>query len=162
MFTASHVPYFRRDFIKRRMAIHFIVGGIEQKIFAIWGRGRDGCARDHPNADALLTAGIDITGIVDGHFGIGCMKATDMLVRQATFAANEYFPQGPIFVAHRYVLKLKSGGSVLSKRQCPFSDKAHLQQRSFLHRAMLRTDYHMNKKNERMSARLRILRRLAI
>ena len=53
-----------------------------------------------PNAHALLTAGVYVAGVFDGHFSIGSMQAAHMAMRQALAAADEDFPEGPVLLFH--------------------------------------------------------------
>src|SRR5690606_3551228 len=70
------------------MAIDFAVGGFEQRFFVARTACHDVGRLDHPNAEALVTTGIDVARIIDGHLGVRSAQAAYMLVSQSMLAAN--------------------------------------------------------------------------
>ena len=83
--------------VKRRMAVHFILRGLVKTFGFVGVGGMDGFAFHHPNADAFLPARVHIACIFDGHLGIGGMQAAYMFMIETLLAADEHFPQGPLY-----------------------------------------------------------------
>src|ERR1017187_5832682 len=79
------------------MAIHFIIGWIEE--FTRFNRVR--CmnifAFNHPDTDAFVSASVYITCIFYCHLCICGIKASRMLMVKALAGADEYFPEWPVF-----------------------------------------------------------------
>ncbi len=63
---------------------------------------------DDPDRDALVAAGVDVAGVLDGHLGVGRVERADVPVVQAVLAADEHLPQGP-FVAGGFAFALAVG-----------------------------------------------------
>ena len=47
---------------------------------------------DHPDAHALVAAGIDVARILDRHLGVGGVERADMPVAQTVLATDKDFP----------------------------------------------------------------------
>ncbi|KAG1444326.1 hypothetical protein G6F57_017847 [Rhizopus arrhizus] len=84
------------------MPVDLAVGRFEQGFLVAGAAGRDIGGAHDPDAQAFIAAGIDVTGVVDRHFGVRCVQAADVLVRQAVLAADEHFPQRPVFAHDGY------------------------------------------------------------
>src|SRR5690554_1811160 len=94
-----HLDFFRH-WEECRMAVDLAGGWIKQGFF-VRGTAGDNIGGLHdPDAHTFVPAGVDIAGIVDGHFSVGRMQAAHMLVGQAVLAAHKDFPQGPGRLAH--------------------------------------------------------------
>jgi hypothetical protein len=95
-----HMRYFVGHGVKRRVAIDLVTGWFEEWVGVVGVGSGDVLGLDYPNAHAFVPAGVEVTGVFDCHFRISGVQATDMLVVEAAFAADEYFPEGP-FLFHR-------------------------------------------------------------
>ena len=83
------------------MAINFIGGRFVQHV-GLFGLGSMNIlALHYPDADAFVATRIHITGIFDGHLGVGGVQAAGMFVVQPLFAADKYFPQRPFLTVRR-------------------------------------------------------------
>ena len=78
------------------MAINLIVGRIEEGGGLVGIGGMDIFTFHDPDADAFHAAGVYVPCIFDSHLCVCRVEATGMLVIQPLFAADEYFPEGPI------------------------------------------------------------------
>lgn len=102
--------YFVWHGVKRWVAINFVPCWLEQRVGVVGVGGGDVLGLDYPNADTFVAAGVEVTGVFERHFGIRSVEATNVLVVETAFAADEYFPEGPFF-AHGYEVEVVEIGN---------------------------------------------------
>lgn len=89
--------------IESRVAVNFVIGGVE-KGFGVFGGGVDVGGFDDPDAHAFVAAGIDVAGVFNRHLHVGGVEAADVFVAETLFRADEYFPKWPVFHVNGYLL----------------------------------------------------------
>src|SRR5437868_14429996 len=82
------------------MPVHLVISRLVKGGRIIGTGGMNIFAFHHPDAHPFHPAGIDIPGILDSHLCICRMQAARMFVIEALFAADKYFPQGPLIFCH--------------------------------------------------------------
>lgn len=85
-----------RQIVESRVAIYFVVGGVE-KGFGVFGGSMEVCRFDDPDADTFVAAGVNVAGVFDRHLCIRSVQAADVFVAEPLFGADEYFPERPVF-----------------------------------------------------------------
>src|SRR5580692_6935976 len=102
------------DVVERRVAVHLVAGRLEERVLLVRARRGDVRRADHPDADALVAAGVQVTGVVQGHLGVGGVQAADVDVVQPALAAQEYLVQRPTPLVTHWALP-QSAGTVRTK-----------------------------------------------
>jgi hypothetical protein len=92
-----HVRNFVRHGIKSWVAIDLVPCRFKKGIGVVGVGSGDMLGLNDPDAYAFIATGVEVTSVFERHFGIGGVEATDMLVAEAAFATDEYFPEGPFF-----------------------------------------------------------------
>ena len=78
--------------IKSRMTIDLVLCGLVEFGRGLGSRCFDMMAFYYPDADAFAATGIDVSGIFDGHGGIGGMQTTHMFMFKTLLASDKDLP----------------------------------------------------------------------
>src|SRR5579863_3649710 len=84
----SQVLHLIGNRVEGRMAVDLVARRLEQRLGLLGIGGHDVRRAHHPDADALLAAGIDIARVLDRHAHIGGMEAPDVLVLESRARAD--------------------------------------------------------------------------
>src|SRR5690242_17480215 len=92
----SNVLHALGHWIKRRMTVHLVICGFEERVLLERAACDDIGGAHYPDAYALIAARVYVARIVHRHLCIRRVQAAHVPVREPRLAADEHFPEWPL------------------------------------------------------------------